>query len=142
MQINKTTIKVQCSYDFQVASMEAEIEDYTDEELDSYIQYLVDKCSETVKKTSAKVGPAHQQNKTPVGTNHTNQALPTSRVMPQGTQGYAKINRYQQPNQPNQIRMASEKQLDYLKNAFRYIPSGPITFDEANRLLKEFRSQQ
>ena len=59
MEISKTTIKVQCSLNYQVASMEAEIANFTNEELEGYTQYLVDTCTQTVKSISNAVGPTH-----------------------------------------------------------------------------------
>ena len=67
MNITKTTLKLQASFNYQVASLEVEIENCTEVELDNYANYLSDICSNHVKMLSEKVGPTHtNQDQKPV----------------------------------------------------------------------------
>ena len=140
MEITKTTIKVQCSLNYQVASIEAEIENYTEMELDAYIGHLVKKCSEIVKNVSNAVGETHTQNVQQKPVVQTQVQRPT-----QNNYNAPRTTTYQNQGgfnaQQNNVRPASQKQLDYLRNAFNYVPQGSLTFDEANNLLMQFKNQ-
>lgn len=59
--------------------------------------------------------------------------------VPKANQGYTPR---PQQYQPTNNRPASQKQLDYLRNAFNYVPQGQITFEQANELLMQFKSQR
>lgn len=65
MKTNKTTLKIQATFNYQVASMEVEIEDYTEQELAEYFEYLSDICSDKVKGISERIGSAHSTTEKP-----------------------------------------------------------------------------
>lgn len=145
MLVNKTTVKIQASYNYQVASLEVELEDYTNEELQEYTQYLVETCSNTVKNISAAVGPTHTDSKPVVKTQiekNSNYQQPNAQYNRAPRVANTQYPTYQpQPAQGPQVRFASEKQLQYLRSfGWNGNPQG-LTWSDADMLLKQYKGQ-
>lgn len=149
MQVLKTTIKVQASFNYQISSMEAEIADYTEEEFESYKRYLVDTCSRSVKELSNAIGPTHSPtNTTPVQTRTTvqTQRVEPAKVAPvqQAPVQQAPVRTYPAANTQRTsqaTRFASEKQIQYLHGLGYTGPTEGLTFADADIILKQLKGQ-
>lgn len=144
MEISKTTIKVQCSLNYQVASMEAEISNYTEQELTGYTQYLVETCSQTVKNISASVGPTHPQQtqqKPVVQTQVQNQYQAPRTPQPVQNQGFNPQPRQQYQSNQYQVKPVSEAQIKYLKG-LGYNGPMPQSWNEANQILQQLKAER
>lgn len=145
MQINKTTIRIQASLNYQVSELAVEIENYTEEELAGYTQYLVETCSQTVKDLSATVGPTHttnqQSQQKPVVQVQRQAVAQSPRVSPAvQNQGFSNRQQYQPaPASGPNVRFASEKQIQYLRSfGWQGNPQG-LTWTDADTLLKQYK---
>lgn len=147
MNITKTTIKVQASFNYQVASMEVEVEGYTEEELQGYTQYLVNSCSNTVKSISNAVGPTHTGQPT-----QQKPAVQTQIQRPAAQAPYQPKSQYGAPQAPraqyqpapasgSNVRFASEKQIQYLRSFGWQGNAQGLTWSDADTLLKQYKGE-
>lgn len=143
MNITKTVIKVQASMNYQVASLEAEIENYTEEELQNYSQYLVDNCSKLVKNISNAVGPTHTTNapaSKPVVQTQVQRTPVQNSYQPVQNQA-PRQPMYHAPAQGQQVKFASEKQIQYIRGLGYTGDTTGMTFADADRLLKQLKGE-
>lgn len=145
MEILNQRINIKAVKAYQTVEMEMTISGATNEEVAQVKEYLMEEARSAVERLAKDIeGTTQAKQVTPFQNQRTSTPTqaPTVRVTSTPIQNQGFNQSRPQQYQSNESRPASQKQLDYLRNAFNYVPNGPITFDQANELLMQFKSQR
>ena len=132
-EIKEITVNCAVSKNYQKAefSMTATVE--CDEDIAAVKNMCTQHALELLETLPIKEEPKQVQ---PTTQQKPNNQFQAPRVQPVQNQGYAPRQQYQN----NTPRMASEKQLNYLRS-FGWNGNPNITWDQANQLLQQYKAQ-